>query len=199
MENKNDEALAARLDAAAALEREELAQAGEVQAAAGEEVVAEFFERTFSRGRDAAPTVRLSSRRRILLAAASVLALFALGRFWFAAEDPPREEVLLGGSQVECLQPVGEVESFEAFQWSGGLPPGGRYEITIWAESDGVRGELLVGPRKLAEPQWIPTEEKASTKERALQLSQGLRWRVRILDATGVEIDQVVVRAWRSR
>lgn len=181
------ESVARRLDAAARLEAEELREAAGLGSVAGSERVDETLERLWSA--DARP--RGAHRRKWLLAAGLLVAASFGG--YFLRGGPPRREVLLGGEGVECLAPLGGSVSFGSFEWRSSLPPGGRYEITVWREAEGRRGEACAGPLRLTEAKWNPSAEQLRA------LGDEVQWQVRVLDATGAEVASGTARAWRSR
>jgi hypothetical protein len=83
----------------------------------------------------------------------------------------------LGTGGVVLVYPLGEVTSFDRFEWqSDPPPPGGRFELLL-KSSAGAGAPLL--RQRLRETRWTPDAEQRA------RLPRELWWEVRVLDANG--------------
>jgi hypothetical protein len=192
-EDSELDALAERLEKAGQLEREEIAEALELDDASAEAAAEEFMRGSFASQGDGTesgdPGARgprpRSWRRWGALAAAILFALF-LWRPWGVPTADP--EILLGSRGIECLLPLGSVDRFDTFEWKGELPPGGMFLFTLWSEVDGAEAEPLDPPGTIDGHVWTPTDPST--------LPPRVQWRVSARDATGVEVAYGSARSW---
>ena len=93
---------------------------------------------------------------RPLAAAAAIVILF-FGA-WFGGLFDPSGEIVMGGG-FELRAPVGEVESFDLFQWTfEDAVPGGYYRVVVWPEG----GEEFETIEPIRTSQWRPEPETTS-------------------------------------
>ncbi|MFG0315960.1 MAG: hypothetical protein ACF8XB_01710 [Planctomycetota bacterium JB042] len=150
--------------------RDDLAAAERERGAPGEHRIGAMLERARAAagepgGTGTAP--RLA--RRTWLAAAAAL-LFAPLVWWVvrAADDAGRDGPMPLGDGLACERPVGEVDAWGAFVWSGDLPPAGWFEVVVRDED----GAALVRSGRLEENEFRPTEAELRL------LTDGIRWEV---------------------
>jgi hypothetical protein len=109
-------------------EREILAAATTPEPAALERV-----RRTLAPEMDAAPPPRIAPRiLAALLAAAAFLIVIRMPALLVPRE--PAGVQFLSGTPLEVHRPQGSVDGYPPFQWSGELPPGGSFVVTVWSE-----------------------------------------------------------------
>ncbi|MEW6742033.1 MAG: hypothetical protein AB1486_04670 [Planctomycetota bacterium] len=143
-------ALAARLDAAAAQEREVLSSV-EHQPQPGPPV-RRILENIWSRQQRERRVFRLT----LAAAAAVLLVLTTLALLHgLAKPERPPGAIELGGQSITCLAPLGEVRSYGTFRWRSGLPPGYTYRLII---TDASSGREVHRVEALSEPEWMPAE-----------------------------------------
>ncbi len=149
--------VAGRLDAAAAAEEELLAEMSPDEAderrtrAALEGIWG--AENGAGGTRRSRPLVWWGLAAGVLLAAALAFVFLRGGR----ASDPV-DPIELGGEQLECLAPVGEVDDFSTFRWHSELPPGYRFELVV---RDAASGEVVFSQEDLLEHECPVPEEQA--------------------------------------
>ena len=106
-------------------------------------------------------TEALADRRRhprpllLWLVAATVVLAGSAGLWLALRPTAPVEEIYLHGGSLLCTRPVCSVEDYDAFQWSGELPPLGRFELRIYSRAGGSLLKTILCP----EAQWVPTAE----------------------------------------
>ena len=143
------------------------------------------------------PPVEVSGRRSsrvvlaVLAAAAALAALIPLlgnrGERRSMLDRYGSEPIELGSVDEAC-RPAGPVASYGAFEWTLELPPGGRYELSVWARVDG-REQLLVR-EELDAATWAPG---------AGTLPDRILWQVIVLDASGELTDETCsTECWRD-
>lgn len=159
------------------LERRVLEDAARIEAAPGEDRVAEIVRQHAHR----------QPRRiwpwAIAAAAAACLLLF----FWPRETEGDRSDLFLGGPEhQDGLEPHGIVERWTAFRWrKPQTSPGGTYTISVWRADvpPGADPELVQGgiiPSVTDEVKtWLPSDELLSS------LPRSIRWRVEAFDAFG--------------
>lgn len=162
-----------RLEAAARLEAEVLAEATTTRGSTSPEVVDRMLKaRRESRPRAQGVGNRPHSWVATLIAACCVVA----GLLWHGQRSEPPEIPM--GASVQLLQPVGTVTDHADFEWHYPLPPGGYYEVRIWDHARGTNSEPIATSGALAQPQWSPPpEERARWPKR-------IHWRVDVHDGT---------------
>lgn len=178
-------ALDAGLRATLLQERADLARARAEAGPRDEELVRSSLARALAerRGKGHEPRARRAPRSFALALALAACVLLLLG--WAASRmlgTQPLEapEVLLGGGEVECLAPRGEVDGdYPPFRWSYSLPPQWSFEITIRAGEGGRGGRKLLGEANLLEPRWQPSPEVLRS------LPDEIYWEVTAHDDTG--------------
>ncbi len=176
--------LDAGLRAAAVQERSDLARARAEAGTEDEQLVRRSFARALAerRGPGIEPRARRTRGFFALALAAGVLLLFgwAASRFLRAPRSAEAPEILLGGGDVECLAPRGELEGeYPDFSWSHALPPQWSFEITIRALEGGKGGKELVRESNLLEPRWQLSPEVRRS------LPDEIYWEVTAHDDTG--------------
>ena len=89
------------------------------------------------------------------------------------------------GQGIELLHPdpsAGALAGVEAFRWSGQLPSGGYYMVSVERAGAEPGAAPLLTSGELTEPEWILTPEEASRLHGALVLS------IRSLSVTGARL-----------
>lgn len=169
------------LDALAAEARADLEDARTIRLPEREAAFANQLRAGLSR------QVRVRRGRRWRWAAAAAVLLAGM---WVALERSRSQEeppVWLGGPEVDCLAPRGEVAAFDTFRWEGSLPEGGRFEVRVRSLEDG---------RTLAETH--TTRSEWSPGAAAAQWPARIEWSVSIVDAGGRVLSTCTSRAsWR--
>lgn len=154
----------ARLKESAALERDRLLRepASELESR---------LEDIDSKGRSGQDT------KWMLLGAAAAALLVMLFGWWSegGANQAP-EELPLGTGQLQVVHPRGVVDSFSSFEWVGELPPGGSFEVRVWALEDG-----LMDPPRIEEEVEVSTWQPDSFAS----LPSRIRWEVRAWGPNG--------------
>jgi len=177
--------LVRRLDAAARLEHEVVAEAH--GPASPEEV---------RRVEAALPPVSKRAvgptwGRRLAVAAGLLLAVLALWRLFAPGPDlslQPKPGVVLGQNELGILEPQGPVASFAVLRWQSSTPGERRFEVRVFDESSGA---LLLRA----------TDLKASEfrlDERDTRTWQKIRLEVDELDSGGQPVKSGRSLAWRS-
>ncbi|MEM7202425.1 MAG: hypothetical protein AAF628_19290 [Planctomycetota bacterium] len=130
---------------------------------------------------------RPTSRRWLWLAAAAAAAALALAFLLRrGAEDDPGATVL--GPAVELLEPRGDVTAYGTFRWRGSLPPGGWFEVRVFAEPAG-RPPVARSQTRLREASWQPDAAEQAG------LPQRIRWQVTTFDAGGAAVERASAEA----
>lgn len=178
------------LEADAAVERAVIADARAHSAVRGEdEALAALRARM---GGAPQRTARRSPAFAILASLAAVLAVAWTA--WMVAR--PKEhapDVTLGGSALECLKPRERVDAYGEFRWSGALPPGGWYDIAVYAAEDAPGSLPRASATQLEDARWTPTNDEIA------KLPASIRWIVQSRDATGAPAARCEASASLSR
>lgn len=132
-----------------------------------------------------------SSRRLLLALAAGLVLLLGAGELFFLRSGREPAEILLSGGTIRCLAPAGEVDDYDEFSWSGPLPPGRSFLLSLNALEDGRKGPLVRPPIPCTEPRWTPTPEERHA------LPDALYWSVEAHDVTGAPAGNGYITAWR--
>ena len=90
------------------------------------------------------------------LAAALALVFFLV---WKGGKRAPLD-VLLDGNGEVTLEVAPRSGGIGSLLWNVTLAPGDRLELRCYAEHDGRRGELLLGPLSVDADGWTPSEEE---------------------------------------
>lgn len=174
--------LDAGLRAAIVQERSDLARAKSEARPEDEQLVRSSLARALAERRRPGNEPRARPRFFALALAACVLLLFgwAASRLLRAPRSDEAPEILLGGGDVECLTPRGELNGdYPEFTWSYALPPQWSFEITIRALEGGTGGKELLREANLDEPRWQPSPEVRRS------LPDEIYWEVTAHDDTG--------------
>jgi hypothetical protein len=176
--------LDAGLRAAVVQERSDLARARAEANAEDEQLVHRSLTRALAErgGPGHGQRARRTPRFFALALAACVLLLFgwAASRLLRAPRSAEAPEILLGGGEVECLTPRGELNGdYPAFSWSYALPPQWSFELTIRALEGGKGGKELLRESNLLEPRWTASPEVRRS------LPDEIYWEVTAHDDTG--------------
>ena len=162
------------LDAWGAAERRDLEEALALEAAPGEESVAETV-RTLAEGSQA--TEVATWPKWAALAAAGILAALGAWAFFPVGDGQDGPPVILGDG-FEGLNPQGTLSgSPEGFRWTYDLAPGGWFLVEVFDSSD---APVLRSP-ELETPLW----ELTGSQRQALPPE--FRWEVRAFGPTGLE------------
>jgi hypothetical protein len=176
--------LDAGLRAAAVQERSDLARARAEAGTEDEQLVRRALVRALAERRGPAKEQRALRPRRFFVLALAACALLFFG--WAASRllRSPRStevpEILLGGGEVECLTPRGELNGdYPVFSWSHTLPPQWSFEITIRVLDGGKGGKELLRESNLLEPRWTASPDVLRS------LPDEIYWEVTAHDDTG--------------
>ncbi len=150
--------------------RDDVAAAEREAGAPGEERVGDMLARARAAAGESgavgsAPRI---GRRPWLVAAAAVLLAPLVWWAVRAADDGERDAPVPLGDGLACERPIGEVDAWGAFVWSGDLPSAGWFEVVVRDED----GRVLVRSGRLQENVFRPTEAEGRI------LTDGIRWEV---------------------
>lgn len=124
----------------------------------------------------------------MIAAAAAVLLIGLATKHWWPTEDSPGIDpsIQLGDSERIATYPVGEVKSFDRFEWQGLLPDHGWYHLKVV----GPDGTVLIEEEDL---------EESSFDASALSevWPETIRWEVSFLGPSGAWIETVYAEARR--
>jgi len=130
-----------------------------------------------------------------LAAAAALVVLFLQLQGGDPPAGPPSgpsPDVILGET-FEVLGPVGEVDLFDTFRWRGELPPGGWYQVVLYARTADGGFEERAESDRLSAPSWTPAAAVLA------DLPREIRWTVQVYRGSGQGdlVDSVSTRARR--
>lgn len=137
---------------------------------------------------------RTFSRPLIVGVASAAAGIVAVG--WFVHSLLPQQpeetrETVLGSETDSGMSPSGAVREYTPLSWKLGLPPGGRFELTVWDDRPDAAPEPLVKPELwYRNERFFPPEQTRLWPDR-------IRWRVRVIDASGTQIDERIEHAQR--
>jgi len=133
-----------------------------------------------------------SSRRFLLALAAGLVLLLGAGALFYLRSGREPAENLLSGGTIRCIAPLGEVDDYDEFSWSGDLPTQGSFLLSIFVLEDGKKGALL---KKVSsqELRWTPSPEE----KRALP--DAIYWTVDARDVLEDQKGSGSAKASRSR
>jgi len=168
-----------RLEQAAAERRAHLAELRSVKSAPGEERIAAALRRLAeeeppAQARSVQRIDRGSRRWLLAFAAAAVLAgVWIAARFRDRAPVP--ERTWLGSERLRLIAPVGDVHSFERFEWSyDGAATS--YTLRVFEARGAEPGARLIEKERLKETTWTPAAEDLA------KLPRSIVWEVEALD-----------------
>lgn len=133
-------------------------------------------------------------RRRVGLlvgaAAAALVALLALRNASGVGTAGP--EIRLGGLELRCSAPTGEVSGFDVFRWEASAASSGWFEVTV-LDPQSPDGPPLFRSSRMESSPWTPSADEASSwPDRIL-------WQVRAYDRSGAFLGSSEASARRSR
>lgn len=121
-------------------------------------------------GARASTVQRSAARPWRQLAAAAVLVAFAGGAAYLALRDrAPVPPTMMSGDEVLPTSPIGDVESFGVFEWTGPTRPGSWYEVVVLDE----RGEIeITRSERVRTNRWEPKPDETA------RFPAVIRWKV---------------------
>ncbi len=128
-----------------------------------------------------------------MLAAAAALILAVVLTGGFGEEEPtperathlgPTQEAGEGTTSGAQFGPQGHDADFSRVYWELEIPDGGFYEVRVYDNTAGSRGELLITAEELEDPEWRP---KKMEREK---LTEAVLFEVVCFDAAGQRLEQ---------
>ena len=157
------------LETSAAIERDVLRDATEMQRAPGEDRVARVLEGASS-GKRRPRVTRWLAAAALLLVAIWAVRTTTLDRY------PDTGELFLAEPHPAGLTPHGATTSFATFGWDLPLPPNGAYRVTIWDSRDAERANPILTSDNLRTRSWSPSPEERK------DLPVVIYWEVTVLE-----------------
>ncbi len=124
----------------------------------------------------------------VLVALAAAIAIVAL------VLEVPRTVVstplprVLGDATLRCVHPIGDVESFEFFEWEESLSEELTFDLSIYDADH----QLVLHRASLSAPRWAPNADERR------RLPEVLEWEVVARDATAAEYGVARARARKT-